>query len=808
MVVPDTTLAAEFLAKWSEAGPWMLCAFHEDRTSDFTTFGPDKITEMADWINRQQAAKRNIYFHVNPVRQPEKGKATKGDVLRLEWFHVDIDPIRKKPLIEEQKRILSELQTTDMLPKPTAIIFSGGGYQAFWKLTTPIEVGGDVPKIEEAERFNVQIAKLLSADNCHNADRIMRLPGTINWPNATKRANGQEPVMANLVLENWEATYDHNDSEQFMQAPDVAVTGSRIGSKNQIQVNVSGNVRRIAAEVFGDEEGMFKDVSSRVRVAIVQGKDDDKPLTGGNSRSDWVWAVACELARRGFDDDTMYSILTDRDLLISEHVLAQGNAAAVHRCALRTIQRAKEHAEEPWLESINNEYALIESIGGSMRIACERYSEAKGRYELEFHKKEGFLTTYCNQVVWVSGVDAKGNPTEKPVQVGKWWLGHPNRRTYREVVFYPQKDFPDALNLWRGFAVSPVPGDCSLYLDHIKHVLCGGNETYYGYMLRWMAHAVQNPHRPGQVAIVIRGSQGTGKGTFAKMFGRLFGTHYKYVNNPKHVTGQFNAMLRDAVVVFADECFVANDAAGESALKSLITEEFVRTEQKNIDNTESRNCVHLIMATNAEWAVAADMEDRRFFVLEAGDEKRVDIGYFSAIHKQMDNGGYEALMHYLMMYDLTGFDVFNCPKTVELRKQQAQSMGALPSFMMHALEEGRLHPTHSGWRRRVLKEQLVDQFKSENPRFNKNVNSALGIYLPKFDVETMTGGQSETWVDSRGQKRQSSSRPKIWLFPGLLECRNLWGDVTKSDTRSWPEVAPDELDDGLTEPPDDGGNAF
>jgi phage/plasmid-associated DNA primase len=121
-----------------------------------------------------------------------------------------------------------------------------------------------------------------------------------------------------------------------------------------------------------------------------------------------------------------------------------------------------------------------------------------------------------------------------------------------------------------------------------------------------MANAVQNPDKPGQVAIVLRGGQGTGKGTFAKMLGKLFGGHYKYVNNPKHVTGQFNSMLKDAVLVFADECFVANDPASESALKSLITEEKIRTEQKNIDNMESRNCIHLIMATNKEWAIAAD----------------------------------------------------------------------------------------------------------------------------------------------------------------------------------------------------------
>jgi hypothetical protein len=576
-----------------------------------------------------------------------------------------------------------------------------------------------------------------------------------------------------------------------------------------VQVNVSGNCQRVPAEAFSDEQGMFKDVATRARVAIVVGHDPDQPLTGGNSRSDWLWFVTCELVRNDFDDDTIYSIITDPDLGISAHVLAQGNAANVHRCALRTIQRAREDSIEPWLELINREYALIESVGGKMRISCERYNEALGRSEIEFHQRDGFTTTWGNQNVIEMWPDKKGNLTPKAIPVGKWWLEHENRRTYRSVVFYPNRDFADCLNLWRGFAVNALPGDCSLFLDHVLHVVCRGNEEHYNFLVKWMANAVQHPERPGQVAIVMRGGQGTGKGTFAKMFGKLFGGHYKYVSNPKHVTGQFNAMLKDAVVVFADECFVAHDESAESALKTLITEETLRTEQKGVDNMESRNCVHLIMATNREWAISADQDDRRFFVVEIDDKHQTDIAYFAALHAQMDNGGYEALMHYLLTYDLTGFHAYNaCPKTAELRKQQDQSMGEMPAFLLNALEEGRLMPSHAGWRQTVLKEELVERFKAEYPSFKSNPNRPLGIFLARYGVTTTTGRSIQTWVDPRGQRRQSSSRPKLWVFPPLAECRKLWETVTKSGPRAWPPVGDDNLDAGPTDPPDDGGEAF
>lgn len=807
MTLPDTTIAAEFLEQWKPGGPWALCAFHEDKTNDFGTFDSSTPGDLSTWILDQQEAQRNIYFHVNRVR-PDSGKAKKEDVLSMSWFHVDVDPIKGRDLLEEQKRILAELQTTELLPKPTVITFSGGGYQAFWKLATPIVLDGEVPKVEEAERFNVQIAKLLAADNCHNADRIMRLPGTINFPNKAKRDNGQKPVMALVIRNDWALVYDHNNPEHFVKAPDLA-TGSRVGSKNQIQVNVSGNCQRVPAEAFCDEQGMFKNVSSRARVAIVVGSDPDQPLSSGNSRSDWLWYVACELARRDFDDDTIYSIITDPDLGISAHVLAQGNAANQHRCALRTIQRAREDAIEPWLEKLNREYALIESMGGKMRIACERFCEAEGRYKIEFHQKDGFTTMHCNQTVLMMGQDQKGNPVPKAVQVGKWWLAHENRRTYRDVVFYPNKDFADSMNLWRGFAVNAVPGDCSLFLGHIKHVLCKGNDDYYRWMVQWMANAVQNPDKPGQVAIVLRGGQGTGKGTFAKMLGKLFGVHYKYVSDPTHVTGTFNSMLADAVLLFADECFVVNDKAAESALKALITEETLRVTPKGVDNMESRNCIHLIMATNKEWAVAADQDDRRFFVVEIDDKHQTDRDYFAPLYAQMENGGYEALMHLLMTYDLTGFDAYrSCPKTTELQKQKDQSMDEMSAFLLNALEEGRLAPSHTGWRVRVLKEEIVERFKSENPTFKRTPNRAMGIFLSRFGVMSTTGNKPESWIDGRGQKRMSSGRPKIWVFPSLDECRKLWETVTKSGPRTWPAVGDDNQDDGSSEPPDDGGGAF
>jgi site-specific recombinase XerD len=68
----------------------------------------------------------------------------------------------------------------------------------------------------------------------------------------------------------------------------------------------------------------------------------------------------------------------------------------------------------------------------------------------------------------------------------------------------------------------------------------------------------------------MRGKQGTGKGVFARGFGHLLNQHFLHLARSKHLVGNFNAHLRDAVVVFADEAFLAaDDKETEGVLKAI-----------------------------------------------------------------------------------------------------------------------------------------------------------------------------------------------------------------------------------------------
>lgn len=803
MLKPAPAQSVAFLLWWRPAGPWVLTAISNDRkhySIETETFRPGDEDRMAAWILRQNdELGRNVYFSVNSTLRLLSKKAEKTDMASMDWIHVDIDPMPGKDIDAERARILAMLGAHEGLPPPTAIIDSGGGYWGLWRLKDSLPINGDVTKAEDAERYNLQAELLMGADACHNVDRIARLPGTVNWPSDKKKAKGQQPALAAVVAQHDDRVYPLSAFTKAPQRQDSLPDAG--GGTAATRVKVSGNVRRVSLDELP------KELPDRTKVIIQQGRDDDQPLAGRDqSRSAWLLHAVGSMVRckDKIDDDTIYAIITDPDYKISASVLDKGNSAQVHRYALRQIKRAKEEAIAPELVEFNDQYAVVESVGGRCRIAKESTDEGLGRRQVEFLLVDGFKLTHCNRFVMVSaGKDANGNEKQRAVPLGEWWLSHPERRTYSSVVFFPNKDVGKALNLWRGFAYDAIPGDCSLFLDHLQKVLCRGVEAHYRYLVGWMAHRVQFPHLAGQVAIVLRGKQGTGKGTFARHLGRLFGAHYKHVTNPDHVTGKFNTVLHDAVLVFADECF-RTDKAHASALKALITEETIRVEAKGVDNLESRNCMGFVLATNQDQAILAALDDRRYFALDVPDDRRRDGDYFAAMERQMVGGGYSALLHYLLTYDLTGFDVRAVPRTDELKRQQKQSMGPAESFWFQCLEDGRLSPMHDHWTGEAVADEFADRFLAGYGRHMSphQAKTILGIFLARVATGFTRTRLRKTveWTDSRGKTVRHNS-PSAWRFASLDRCRAAWDK--EFGPQEWPEI-----DTGDETPPVDPAGPF
>lgn len=781
----STKSTIEFLNRWCPEGPWVLTAIIPDGITDTKTFTPNAWGKAADWIEDYQG-KRNLYFHVNPVRCSLDVKASKEDIDRMAWLHVDIDPRVGEDFDAERARALKMLQ--NWKPRPTVIVDSGGGYQGFWKLqpSEKLEIGGNVAKAQELEAYNRQLEKEFGADHCHNVDRIMRLPGTVNVPTKKKLKKGRTPTLATLV--DWvDVSYPIST---FVPAVRVQSSAEQGLSGGRPKLVIAGNVPSIGTDelrAWATENG--KAITDHCLALIATGQDPLDPTKYG-SRSEALFKVCCDLVRAEVPDEMIFAVITGSNE-ISNSVRDKPNWEGY---ALRQIERAHEEAVDPLLRMLNEKHAVISDIGGKCRIISEVWDISMERNRISKQSFEDFKNRYRNKKVMV-GITKDGVPVEKAA--GAFWIDHPQRRQYETIVFAPGKEVDGAYNLWRGFACDSLPGEKhAAFLNHVLKNICSNNMDHYFYLLGWMARMIQHPDSPGEVAVVLRGKRGTGKSFFAKVLGRLLGRHYMQVSDSKHLVGSFNAHLRDTVLLFGDEAFFAGDKKHESVLKTLITEEHLVVEGKGVDAEAAPNYTHLILASNEDWVAPVGLDERRFFVLEVGEERKQDHTYFRKMLDELSNGGLENLLHFLLTYDLSEYEVRKAPQTNALQEQKIMSMSPEMQWLFDKLWEGRTLKGDATWRAKVIKDSFYDDYVNDLRDQGRNFRMSrtafgkfLGRALPKGWPTSKQEQAEVSTVNEQGFEIVVNRRVYMYYMPELAMVRDHW-NTSMGGPFPWPDIDP------------------
>ena len=166
-------------------------------------------------------------------------------------------------------------------------------------------------------------------------------------------------------------------------------------------------------------------------------------------------------------------------------------------------------------------------------------------------------------------------------------------------------------------------------------------ERRFNWVIGWFAQIFQQPDRKPGTSLALRGRQGVGKTIVGEVIGSLLGMHYVPVAEPRYITGRFNADLDSCLLLHADEAFWAGDKSAEGKLKDLVTGHKHPIEYKGKEVIWVANYVRLFVTGNHEWMVPAGFEERRFAVLDVGEEHMQDKPYFAAIEREMNNGGHE-----------------------------------------------------------------------------------------------------------------------------------------------------------------------
>jgi hypothetical protein len=268
-------------------------------------FGTDIDAALADAATANGNG-FNIYWTVNIVRPKLHKKPTKADITHARFVHVDIDPPKTGGAFDKQQIAAAMLE---IAAPPSFVIDSGGGLQAFWRLDEPCE------NLAAIEGINTQVRDYFEADACQNIDRLMRVPGSVNWPDKKKQMRGRVAKIARFVTADDGVVYEpHALAAAF---PPAKAAGSATAPPLALPAEI--------VPVSADSLGLG--VLDPIRIAL-----DHPP---GSDRSGDGLAAARLMANAGHADAVIVGALLNPANAVSAHFLDQRDPL---RAAARAVQ--------------------------------------------------------------------------------------------------------------------------------------------------------------------------------------------------------------------------------------------------------------------------------------------------------------------------------------------------------------------------------------------------------------------------------------------------------------------------------------
>jgi hypothetical protein len=167
--------------------------------------------------------------------------------------------------------------------------------------------------------------------------------------------------------------------------------------------------------------------------------------------------------------------------------------------------------------------------------------------------------------------------------------------------------------------------------------------------------------------------------------------------------------------------------------------------------------------------------------------------YFKGLRDDLDDGGYKNLLHYLLTYDISEFDVRTPPVTDALKAQKILSLEPQAQWWYGRLVDGFLAPGHTQWHEPVAIETLHNHYLVELHRLGiqrKNSKSVWGRFFAKVIKEWGSERRVQRpkyWMDYDldGQEQRRKSMAWCYHFPPLERCRADWEDLYGS--MDWPK---------------------
>lgn len=452
-------------------------------------------------MNNASEFRRNLYYMPNAGLLT--GKRLKANVSDSEFLWVDLD-CKDYPGDEtaQQDKILG-LLTEDKrrpkgIPKPTAIIFTGGGYQALWKLSEPISV-------EQAEALNKALLKAFGgAPGPVAVSQLLRLPGTVNWLSDKKRADGRKPNSAFLLDPS-----NFNKPPVVYSADDFTLRMPKDKSPANLKVGTtSAEPSDIEPLRLPEDLGEILPSNLDWVQTIVSG--ENPPEKSYPSRSELVFGALRWMLGNNVQPGHALAILLDENYGIGAHVRDQGNPLKYGQRQVSRALMTIETAREDWPE-VTEKFQPVANHPSNIRYALARLGLEARRNKFASTDEVSGLGLDGRDLNDVGDVlssrfqlDLKFRASSAAIKSEIVAIAH-------EQTFHPIIDYLDGLK-WDG----------TPRIDMMLRDYAGADDTELNreFGAKFLIAAVRRVKQPGvkfDTMLVFEGPQGTGKSSFAEI---------------------------------------------------------------------------------------------------------------------------------------------------------------------------------------------------------------------------------------------------------------------------------------------------
>lgn len=253
---------------------------------------------------------KSVFTSASVFKQRPLSGGEKSEVLCSNKLWVDID-VEKKGL--DRARVLEKLQ--GFRTPPSLIVDSGHGLHAYWFLNAVCY------DLEAIEQRNYYLALCFQGDSVHNADRKLRVPGTVNAK--------AEPVESTVLFYS-DIEYDLSEFESSISYKrELPLELARIPLPQDFEQRVKGfyGGHKIWAQMQSEETA--REFAPPVKWGVKAGSID---------RSENDWQIACWLFARNFTQNEVTSVLGHAEWFSGSKTREKG-----WKYLERTVSRAYYH---------------------------------------------------------------------------------------------------------------------------------------------------------------------------------------------------------------------------------------------------------------------------------------------------------------------------------------------------------------------------------------------------------------------------------------------------------------------------------